>query len=750
MHAIPMMAVTVVTSICFIILALSLAVLFVYLVRASREKRIAFLKSFKYGKFAIIYIIAIPLYLVGHMYLQSELDFFNALFSAIDKSASLVVLMYKTESIAGIVNTWYWFNIYFIFSLVTVNAALFVFSITSQRIWQFVQVLKSKYSKSKLYIFGNNENSVTIYNNQNGGFKTIVDTISKEDGEKLYIEKVSYLAVKDEKVLIDKLLKSLKKKLISCTLILNTEDDERNIRLCRQISEYMNKLSEEDRCKLFNALKVYTFGNPDYEDIYEDIVKSGFGCVHYINKYRQIAINFTDNYPFTYFMDDRQIDFATSLIMDEVEVNVCMLGFGKINRQIFLTSVANNQFLKHGANGPELKPVNYYLFDKKEYGNYDKSLNHTYYRFDTECDFGNTEQYLPLPSRPANEKYIRMDINDKELYPNIHKIFSGKNDANFVFIAFGSELENIDMAQKLIAKRDEWGVNFTIFVKAKSLDKNEVFNADSNCYLIGNYDDKIYNLNEIISDKIFTMAQKRAELYSLEKAIAEERKIDPKFIITQEWIENIRTQSLKKWFEDSQIKRESNLYCCLNLKFKLNLMGLDYCENKEEGVALTEEEYLKIYADGDLPDTSGSSGTEMHRKIVRYDINFKDSRRRTMAIHEHYRWNSFYISKGFVPATKKQIEKEKINGEYTNGKVEGIRRHGCLTTFAGLIEYRKLLAARDGKEEAECDVIKYDYQILDDVWWLLNECGYKIIHKRKIEQDKQEEQELGTAQTQEQ
>lgn len=732
MHAIPMMAVTVVTSICFTILATVLAVLFVYLIRARREKRIAFLKSYKYGKFAIIYIIAIPLYLVGHMYLQSELDFFNALFSAIDKSAALVVLMYKTESIAGIVNTWYWVNIYFTFTLVAINATLFALSLTSQYLWQFFQRLFIKCSKKqKLFIFGYNQNSVKIFNSRNGLVGAIVDNMSKEDAEQLYIQNVPYITVKDDNAVVKGILKSVKQKLIPCIIVINTKNDKKNIRLCRQIIEELNDLPDKDR--IFGVLKVYTFGNPGYEQIYEDLVKNGYGCIHFVNTYRKIAINFIDKYPFTRFMDERQIDYNSSLVKDGVEVNVCMLGFGKINRQLFLTSIANNQFLKRG-DGVELKLVNYYLFDKNEECNFGKSFNHNYYRFDTECGSANPQDYLPLPSRPANEKYIQMDINDKELYPRIRNIFSGKNDANFMFIAFGSELENIDMAQKLIAKRDELGVNFTIFVKAKSLDKNEVFSADSNCYFIGNYDDEIYNLDEIVSDKIFTMAQQRAELYSLENEIAKERKKDSKFVITQEWIEKIRTQSLKKWFKDSQIKRESNLYCCLNLKFKLNLMGLDYCKNEEEGVALTEEEYLNIYADGDLPDTSDSNETETHRKIVRYDINFKDSRRRTMAIHEHYRWNSFYISKGFVPATKEQIENEKIDGEFTNGKVESIRRHGCLTTFDGLIEYRRLLAARSGniKDEDKFDVIKYDYQLLDDAWWLLNETGYKIVKKQMI------------------
>jgi hypothetical protein len=67
--------------------------------------------------------------------------------------------------------------------------------------------------------------------------------------------------------------------------------------------------------------------------------------------------------------------------------------------------------------------------------------------------------------------------------------------------------------------------------------------------------------------------------------------------------------------------------------------------------------------------------------------------------------------------------------KYTNGKNYAVRRHGNLTTFDGLVEFRKLISARDGCSEIETDVIKYDYQLLDDAHWLLDKNGYKIVKK---------------------
>ena len=106
-----------------------------------------------------------------------------------------------------------------------------------------------------------------------------------------------------------------------------------------------------------------------------------------------------------------------------------------------------------------------------------------------------------------------------------------------------------------------------------------------------------------------------------------------------------------------------------------------------------------------------------------------------MAILEHYRWNSFMLSQGIIPATKEQILKEKVPKKdgtlkYSNGRNYILRRHGNLTTFDGLVTFRQMISERDGTPELDNDVIKYDYQILDDAYWLLEKNGYKIIEKK--------------------
>ena len=115
----------------------------------------------------------------------------------------------------------------------------------------------------------------------------------------------------------------------------------------------------------------------------------------------------------------------------------------------------------------------------------------------------------------------------------------------------------------------------------------------------------------------------------------------------------------------------------------------------------------------------------MGKKVIEYPLEVKKSRRNTMAILEHERWNSFMITEGFIPATKEQI----LSPNGLKGKDYVLRRHGNITTLEGLFEFRRILDQRFGGGEKKYDVFKYDYQILDVAHWLLRENHYSIVKK---------------------
>ncbi len=724
--------INIVTILCFFLLTIEAGYVILSFIFKSRTERIAFIRSFKRGKCVAVFLTALPLVFLGYLY--QDINFLEAIFASISYVIGLVVLDFGLTDISALINanTYYRITMYYCCVLVTINAVLFALSLTCQRLWYLAQLIKTRFTKKdKLYIFGNNEDNLSIYRSENIRHSIIADNISNaEDRNFLYLNKIRYVTCNNYEKIINEIFGSLQKRNNKICVVINTRNDKNNMETCRKFTEKLGQANEKIRQRMFDLLNIYVFGDPKYEAIYDEIVNNSFGCIHYKNKYKMIAMDFIDNYPLSKFMDGSRIDYKTALIKPDVDINVCMIGFGKINQQIFLTSVANNQFITAKDNGIGLKQVHYHIFDKTHAEN-NKNLNHTYYRFKNECTGVNPKDYLPLPDYPANETYYHYDINDPSFYNEIKKILTAnKKDANFLIISFESDLENVDMAQKLIEKGREWEIeNLVVFVRARHIHNINSFSKDENVIFIGNEIDCVYNMNEISNDKIFRMARMRNEVYDLEYRVTNEKD----FALSESAVLENRRNADKNWFTaKSQLERESNLYCCLSLRSKLNLIGLDYCSMEANDLpALTEEEYLNHYCAEDLPDTKTYGLDVDGKKVIKYTLDFNESTRKNLATLEHLRWNSFMISKGMIPSCKEQILNEKVlkDGKLknSNGKNYLLRRHGNITTFDGLIEFRKLLANRDCANEADYDVIKYDFQLLDDAFWLLTRTGHKII-----------------------
>jgi hypothetical protein len=251
--------------------------------------------------------------------------------------------------------------------------------------------------------------------------------------------------------------------------------------------------------------------------------------------------------------------------------------------------------------------------------------------------------------------------------------------------------------------------------------------------MIANEKEIVYNIEKIVNDKMTNMAMMRNRIYALEWEMSDGSLKDKQ--VSEQDVQQVFDKADRDWYlSKTQIERESSLYCCLSLRSKLNMMNLDYCLQEENNLpAISEEEYMRIYAGEDMPKYYPLS--VQGKKKVNYPIDFAQSRRGVLAEQEHYRWNSYMLTKGMIPATKAQILGEQVEKKgklkYTNGKNYDVRRHGNITTMEGLLEFRKMIAQRDQKSEEQTDVIKYDYQILDDAHWFLTANGYKIIEKQK-------------------
>ncbi len=736
----------VITLICLILLVGYSCIVAIKLLASPKDVSRSYLRGFKKGKFAFIYVATLPLYVVAFMF--SGQKFHIAFFNSIERLVNLIVLKYNYTNATALMEASKLFNgtLHLAFVLSAFNTVIFALSIVHQKFINGAYLFFMKRTKKeRLYVFGKEEDNVDVYLSAKAPYKLIIGDFDDEEQEKLYFKKIYYHSEDSHNDLVSEIVKQTKKGPI--TVIINEVSSEQNLALCARFNKLIQSL--EQKADVMEKLKIFVFGDPAFEEIYLDEIKRSKGCLRYIDKYHQVAIDFIDKYPFSAFLKDDQIDTETSFVKENVDINVIFIGFGKINKQIFLTSVANNQFLKQGTDGAELKQVDYYIFDKDvifdnrlvnansqngkdnfdfyEVGVCDKNLNHSYYRYKSILGEIDKEEYLPLPTFPSNDRYFQTDVNSPQFYKQLKGILTEyKNSANLIIIALGSDLVNLDIAKKLCSKRAEWGVeNCTIFVKNRNEEIGGAVAERKDCYYFGN-EKQIYDVQNIFSDKLTRMAMLRDEVYSLEYLVKEKGSS-----VTQEQIEEQKKQAHDDWYiSKSQAERESSIYCALSLRLKLNLIGLDYCPLTDERKALSEKEYFDLYAK-EFPIES--SLTVDGKKIIKYGAEFKKSKRTNLAILEHYRWNAFMITQGFIPASKERILNEKgmKKGKlrYTNGKNYELRRHGNLTTFEGLQEFSNIIMSRDNLSKEQADVISYDYQIMDDAFWLINKLGMKIVKK---------------------
>lgn len=722
---------TVGTVICLALIILKVAMLFFNLLR-KRKISIPYIRNYKKGSFITNYLIMMLVYFIGILY--AERNLFTAFSSSITCAMDFIVLRLNTGAIGMLMadSLLYSISVYTAYGLVVLGTVLLTVSLIHQYIWCAIQSFFLRITRrDRLYLLGYNKENVDIYlSDGKRRFKFLIASLTKDEREKLFIDGIPYFSSSPDEWLDSHLPEFLRTSLRRSVFVVNTGDDKQNIELCKRFVEAIDSASGDVREAMFSKLSIYVFGDPKYQAIYENMVKRGLGCINYINKYQKIAIDFIDRYPLTLFMNEEQIDYSTSLIREGVDINVALVGFGKTNQEILLTSVASNQFMTASASGALHKPIKYFIYDKN-HAERNKNLNHNYYRLKQKMKNMNSEDYLPIPPLPAEEQYLHMDINDTCFYESIKKVVTNNpKDANFIVIAFGNDIENLDMAQKLVEKCKEWDLtNVTIFVRAFGWRKEQTPIEDENCYFFGNEKLTVFDIDKMLSDKLYSMARIRNEMLDLERAITYgNAKVDDAFV------RNNSIKANERWYKTkSQMQRDSSIFACLSLRVKLNLMGLDYCEKTADGDPLSEEEYFSIYAKGDLPDIQTYNLRVNGKSIIHYGIDYPPSLRKNMAIQEHYRWTSFVISRGMVPATKQQIltEKRIKNGAeiHTNGKNYSLRRHGNLTTFDGLIEFRQMLARRDGQPEEVKDRLRFRYQILDDAYWLLTSNGYKIVKK---------------------
>ncbi len=714
------------------------------------------------------FVLAFMLGYIGYFgyYWQTETHwtFFRPLFSTIKLFA--LVLDVSTKSSIPNVKEW----VYVLLVLARCFALLcttnILVTLTSSLIGRFfLQIGYSvwKGKASRVLIIGNNEKNISIFNSAEESDHAMIMCGMDLPCEKLKAESVRYFQTEAlQKEVVQQVEKALGRRNNRLTVIINTLDEECNLNLCKAVVDIIRRLTDDDRNRhsalesslknnrgswpiqkelleiekriadKLERVKIVVLGDRQYQAIYQELQQESLGLLRFTNIYQMIAFDFVSEHPLTEYLKGSAADLLDdcACISKDAEFNVLFVGFGNTNQEIFLDSFATNQFIEYSDGKiPQMKPVKYHFFDKVD-AHHNKNLNHTVLRY---CDdFLRAEKqgkidrtkYLPLPPIPAELEDFRIrDINDTMFYDNVREICSSNpKSINYVVIAFSNDLNNLDLAQRLAEKKEEWDLNdFHIFVKIRNKRNREITEVLSwKDYTVFGEEKDYFSLKKIMQNEIETIAFRRSFSYKSEYM----RKEYEHAPLT---LEEIQIHTLYDWHTMDKEKRLSNIYSILALRMKLQLMRMDYIEGKWLCDSFDPEEYLSVYAKDDPPEKLSSGEGYKGKPLYKYDrilelADFeKDILRRNLAIQEHYRWNAFMIMSGFVPAPIQQMENRNTK-DYRL-----LRNHGCLTTFEGLFQYRQLMANVKGTDENAEDTIRWDFQLMDDAAWFLNEIEYKII-----------------------
>ena len=301
-----------------------------------------------------------------------------------DDTMDLIVLEYDYETIALLANAnlFYMITTYICFVLVAVNAGLFVFSFAIQifKNWRTVKKATKKGVESFVFVGGTDQNfafakSVTA----KGGRAIVLADLSKCDKESLCEQNVPYSAFGDNDDLLKKLTKlygqfSDKK----VNVVINTGDDKQNLLLAGQVTGICTSCGTEFLAEEKTGANVYVYGEKANTVVYEHLVSDTCGCIRFVNPNKIVAMDFVDKYPLTKFMTDEQVDFDTSLVKDDVKINVAFVGFGKTSQSLFDLFATASQLMTKQNGKVVAKKVSYHIYDGND-PKQNANLQHNYF-----------------------------------------------------------------------------------------------------------------------------------------------------------------------------------------------------------------------------------------------------------------------------------------------------------------------------------------------------------------------------------
>lgn len=706
----------------------------VHFCRADRAGKYAQLKNFRKGTFGLIYLGAIPLYLAGNLFIESNI--FKAVFDSFSNALSLVALSFKWSVIAPLAqeSLFYKIAVYLCFAAAICNTSMFTFSLLARR-------LRNRHLLSRIT---KGERALCIIVGFNERTKQLISSLDRKEYDLLLLapesEGLKELAFLHDCAILsfsysDDILPVLKRYSShtdqrKVRIIVNTENEENNFLLATAIAEYAASLglrhfSLDGHC----GFSAYVFGSDESESSYVRLSEMTHGCVQCINRHRMLALDFVNRHPITERLRPDDINFASATVKPDVTLNFIMIGFGRLSRHILRTHSINSQLLQLQNEIPVPKTINYCIYDIKE-AEKDKNLNHNLLRYATWYRQSPRGKEYPVPQSVFDIGYRHMDIADNKFYEylladltNVHGSIDPDKDTpateaqlaglrNSIVISCDTDLINIDFAEKLLEKLREWGLNDHTQIYVRIRDdtiRNKVINTTypgGEIIPFGAESETASSAPGIFAEGVESMAKQQHLNYT---------KTDN----PEKNMQELERLAMETWYDRwTHVQRESNIYACLSVRVKLHLLGFDAAP-----------------IDDPRPDASESFREKYFQGVVREDslpriytaeeLSDYTVRRHMITRLEHQRWNAYMIACGYVPAEPEEyLQKSKQ-------ELHSVRKHANLVTFEELIHQREVLAAHRGCSVEETDVIRYDYRLTDFLPELLAECKLKIVVREK-------------------
>ncbi len=269
------------------------------------------------------------------------------------------------------------------------------------------------------------------------------------------------------------------------------------------------------------------------------------------------------------------------------------------------------------------------------------------------------------------------------------------SDANYIIVGEASDNETMKLGislRRLFYRKDkDFSACPPIFCYINDPSKfsliKELSTAESNPKRKVNYDltpfgslDEVYTYETLVNSKLESIAKNVHLAY---EEIFSDGEIDVKGAL--------------KRYNIFEVNKRSNRAAALHIRYKLNMLGLDYAETVEEGTQTVQ-----------LKDAYTEEALE------------------NMSIAEHNRWMAFLETEGWIPS-----EKEEVDSYRNSGISRG--RHNCpiLKMHPYICEYEKLKELSielEGKDTTIYDreLIVRIPDILGDKW-NVSDKKYEII-----------------------